>query len=56
LKHAIVVGEGFSKLIVLSSFPSFSLFDMLFATSGGFQTFYFLKPLCDPLCVFALMA
>jgi hypothetical protein len=36
LKHAIIEGESFSRLIVFSSFPYFSLFDMLFATGEGF--------------------
>jgi hypothetical protein len=38
LKHAIIACEGFSKLTGFSSFLLFSLFDMLFATGGGFGT------------------
>jgi hypothetical protein len=38
LKHIFVVGEGFSKLPMLSYFPSFSFFDMLHVSSEGFGT------------------
>ncbi len=34
LKHAIAVGEGFSKLGILSKGPPLSLFDMLIARKG----------------------
>jgi len=34
LKHAIAVGEGFSKLGILSKGPPLSLFDMLIAIKG----------------------
>jgi hypothetical protein len=38
LKHIFVVGEGFSKLPMLSHFPSLSFFDMLHVSSEGFGT------------------
>jgi hypothetical protein len=38
LKHIIIVGEGFSRLTTLSSFPSLSFFNILLATDGGFGT------------------
>lgn len=38
LKHIFVVGEGFSKLPMLSHFLSFSFFDMFHVSSEGFGT------------------
>ncbi len=38
LSHAIVVGEGSSKLGVISRGPPLLLFDMLVATGGGSGT------------------
>ncbi len=38
LRHAIVVGEGSSRLSVLSRGPPLSLFDMFLATRGGSST------------------
>jgi len=38
LRHAIAVGEGFSRLGVLSRGRPLSLFDMFFATGKGSGT------------------
>jgi hypothetical protein len=35
LRSAVVVGEGSSRLDLLSEGPPLSLFDMLLATGGG---------------------
>jgi hypothetical protein len=56
LKHAIIACEGFSKLIGFSSFISFSLFDMLFATDGALEHNLFFGPFVNPFGFFALMA
>jgi hypothetical protein len=36
LKHIIIESEGFSKLTMISGFPSFSFSNMVLATCGGF--------------------
>ncbi len=38
LRWGVVVGEGSSRLNILLESPPFSLFDMLLATGGGFET------------------
>jgi hypothetical protein len=38
LRQAVVVGEGFSRLDLLSEGPPLSLFDMLLATGWGSGT------------------
>ncbi len=38
LKFAIAIGEGYSKLGVLSGGPPLSLFDMLLMIEGGLGT------------------
>ncbi len=38
LRHAVAIGEGSSKLALLSGGPPFSLFDMLLAIRGGSGT------------------
>ncbi len=38
LKCAIAIGEGYSKLGVLSGGPPLSLFDMLLVIEGGLGT------------------
>jgi hypothetical protein len=37
LKHVIIVGDGFSRLGIVSRGPPFLLFDMLFTTRGGLR-------------------
>jgi hypothetical protein len=38
LRFAVVVGEGTSRLDVISERPPFSLFGMLLETEGGLRT------------------
>jgi hypothetical protein len=38
LKCAIVTGEGFKKLMMLSMFPSLSFSNMILTIGGGFGT------------------
>jgi hypothetical protein len=38
LKCVVAIGEGSSRLSILSGGPSLSLFDMLLATRGGLGT------------------
>ncbi len=37
-KRVVIVGEGYSRLGVLTSLPPLFLVNMLHATSGGFYT------------------
>jgi hypothetical protein len=49
LRCFVILGEGFSTLIVLSNSPSFFFFfDMLLGISVGFGTWFVLMPLNDP--------
>ncbi len=38
LKLTIIASKGFSRLVILSSFTSLSIFDMILVISGGFGT------------------